>query len=382
MAWLGPLDSLSTSSGLATTRSAPRAAIVGAGISGLVAGIQLLRQGWSVVCFESGSPGSGCTYASIGLVYPTVSSDAPPSLRQALLAAYRGYEDFLVGLAEVAERAVVFARTSLLEAAVSVEDAYRLGEVVQQFRELGVDARELGAAEVADVEPMLRSVKAGALYADALWVDAPSLLGALVGAFCRLGGRLETSKAAAGVEITDGRCSGVTVGDQFVEAEALLVCAGAWSRQLLGRPDGVVMRGQCLVARSIQPRLPTYIGQLDVVPLADGSALVGATQERGESERVPTLDGVRTLADELRQFTRWSLEGELRELRVGIRSCERDGLPLLGPVPNVANLYVLSGLWRNGIGLGPALATDLANQVAQGEVFQTAYPQFRLDDRW
>jgi NADPH:quinone reductase-like Zn-dependent oxidoreductase len=59
-----------------------------------------------------------------------------------------------------------------------------------------------------------------------------------------------------------------------------------------------------------------------------------------------------------------SWEGALQSLRNGFRPKSRDGLPILGAVPEVEGLYVANGLGENGLTMGPyagALVSDVAN---------------------
>jgi glycine/D-amino acid oxidase-like deaminating enzyme len=126
------------------------------------------------------------------------------------------------------------------------------------------------------------------------------------------------------------------------------------------------MRGQSLLVKGIAPRLPLYVGTLDIVPHEDGSALIGSTEEFGVSSRTPTLGGLSHLLDGITRYTQFSLDVEILEHRVGVRSAASDGLPTIGRVPHLEALWVLSGLWKNGIGLAPFLSQRLVQEISSG----------------
>ncbi|HYZ25303.1 MAG TPA: FAD-binding oxidoreductase, partial [Geminicoccaceae bacterium] len=68
---------------------------------------------------------------------------------------------------------------------------------------------------------------------------------------------------------------------------------------------------------------------------------------------------------------------EVREIRVGLRPASRDGLPILGPVANVANLLLATGHGSVGLQLGPYSGKVVAGMIARGEP-ETDIGPFRL----
>jgi D-amino-acid dehydrogenase len=104
-----------------------------------------------------------------------------------------------------------------------------------------------------------------------------------------------------------------------------------------------------------------------MVPWDDSRVVVGATRETG-SGFLPhaTAAGVaEILADALRVAP--GLAGaEIREIRVGLRPASRDGLPILGPVPAIANLLLATGHGSVGLQLGPYSGKVVAGMIAHG----------------
>jgi D-amino-acid dehydrogenase len=60
-------------------------------------------------------------------------------------------------------------------------------------------------------------------------------------------------------------------------------------------------------------------------------------------------------------------DAEIREIRVGLRPASRDGLPILGRVPGIANLLLATGHGSVGLQLGPYSGKAVADMIAHGE---------------
>jgi D-amino-acid dehydrogenase len=103
----------------------------------------------------------------------------------------------------------------------------------------GCDVRILNVQEAFEIEPSLQNMRtgySGAVYsagdhvgdAKAFSVGLAKFLQSRFGVDFRLGCE------AHGVQIANGRISGVLVGDDSLPADAVVVCLGAWSSRFLG----------------------------------------------------------------------------------------------------------------------------------------------------
>jgi D-amino-acid dehydrogenase len=52
---------------------------------------------------------------------------------------------------------------------------------------------------------------------------------------------------------------------------------------------------------------------------------------------------------------------------VGLRPASADGLPILGPVPGIANLMLATGHGSTGLQLGPYSGKVIADMIVRGE---------------
>jgi D-amino-acid dehydrogenase len=92
--------------------------------------------------------------------------------------------------------------------------------------------------------------------------------------------------------------------------------------------------------------------------------VAGATRETG-SGFTPhtTTTGVRAVLDEALRVAPGLANAEVREVRVGLRPLTPDTLPVLGPVPGLRGVFLVTGHGPTGLTLGPYSAKVVAAQM-------------------
>jgi D-amino-acid dehydrogenase len=106
----------------------------------------------------------------------------------------------------------------------------------------------------------------------------------------------------------------------------------------------------------VQPILNFYL-----VPWPGGRVACGGTFEPDAGFDVrPTAGGVRDLLRECVAMAPGLANATLAEIRVGLRPTTPDDRPLLGPMPDMANVHVCTGHGANGLLLGPYSAALVA----------------------
>jgi D-amino-acid dehydrogenase len=201
-------------------------------------------------------------------------------------------------------------------------------------------------------------------------VDGRRLAGALQRAAVKhkarlLNGSAELVRQGHGV-------TGVRVGAELIEAEGVVVAAGAWAPSLL-KSVGVELavapqRGQIVHLRlpgTDTARWPVLLPLSSYYLLAfeDARVVVGATRETnsGFDYRL-TAAGVAEVLNAGLAVAPGLAAWTLHEIRIGFRPLAHDNRPKLGPVPGVEKLFVANGLGPSGLSMGPyagALIADL-----------------------
>jgi D-amino-acid dehydrogenase len=156
-----------------------------------------------------------------------------------------------------------------------------------------------------------------------------------------------------------------------LDADAIIVAAGAWSSPLLG-DDAFPMeaaKGYSITAKSsgTLPAHALYLaeGRVGTSTYGDSLRIAGIFDLTGIDEtlkrkRIDTI--VRSSAVFLKDWEPDEIELEW----AGLRPYPSDGLPVIGPVPGRDRLFVATGHGRMGITLGPITGKLLAQVVLDG----------------
>jgi glycine oxidase len=358
-------------------RDRPRVAIVGGGIIGMAIGWRLATAGCSVDVFERGKAGGGATWAAAGMLAAGVETEpGEQRLLPLTLASQRLWPDFAAALEQASGLAVELRDEGTLVVALTRDDVEALRTSCAFQRGLGIGLDWLTGAAAREREPFLNPRTAAAVYCRTdHQVDNRKVGLALPVALRKAGGRLHEGVSVDAVDCAAGRVTGLVAEGRRVEADIVVVAAGAWSRDLPGLPAAAVppvrpVKGQMLALRMdpAQPLLRhvVWAPKCYLVPRRDGRLIVGATtEERGWDEQL-TAGGVLALLEAAWRAVPGVEELPLDEMWVGFRPGSRDDAPILGTVAGVDGLVLATGHHRNGILLAPVTADAIARLVLDG----------------
>jgi len=361
------------------------AVVVGGGIVGAAAGYFLVEAGVDALLVDRADEGRA-TAAGAGIVAPATSVGAPDSWYDFGLRAAARYPDLDATLRAAGEE-TGYASCDLLHVAFEGErdalDRLERGIRERAARYADADAATRLSREAArERVPALGEIEGAVRYADAARVTGDRFAAALraVGEKCDLTIR---EGDATGVEIEDGAVAAVGVDGERVETRVAVVAGGAWSPAFatdLGVEIPVEpQRGQIVHLRAGErdgdgsgdtgdgagrPIVQTF-RKIYLVPWPDGRIAAGATREDGAGfDPRATVAGVDEVLSGVRRVTPGLDDAELAEVRVGLRPVPADGLPLVGPVPNVEGAYVATGHGATGLQLGPYSGEAVAGMIA------------------
>ena len=403
--------------------SDPRVAVVGAGVVGLACAWELRRRGADVVVLERASVGGGVSRGNTGWVTPSLTYPlpAPGMVREGLRQLLTGGEAFVLrpsldpafvrwlwsfrrNCTSARFDAGIRALLALNRRTLQLFDAYRdagvafemhtAGLVVaartpggldlyrrtfQRLRELGYEGGsidELDAAALAALEPALDPARVGAgLHARVDRFVRPEQLTA------GLAERLR----ADGVEIHEGcelrtlaRSDGgwaLETASGPVAAQRLVVAAGLPTAPLLRRLGVRVplmgARGYSVTVagRGTPPRHALYLAEakLGLSPFDDGVRVAGVFELGASNDDVSPAVGERLLAAARPYLASWQPDSDGPvEAWAGLRPATPDGLPLIGALPGLDDIYLATGHGMLGVTLAPATANLLAPLVLEG----------------
>jgi glycine oxidase len=345
---------------------------VGGGIIGCASAWELAKAGCAVTLFERSTPGAESSGAAAGLLAPMGESSGSPFERLAL-ASWRLYPAVTDDLrartgidVEYVARGTVYPLATAAEVDEAAAKARR-----PEARELGIEAWD--AADVLEREPALAPGVRGAMFVKGdHWVNNQRLVVAYAQAAAAAGVAVRPGRVVSRIVVEDGRARGVIADGEPVDAEAVLLAAGAWTGQLVetfgGRLPMEPRRGQMVALAHVPPVLRHCVHANDVylVPRPSGELLIGATVERVGFEREVTAQGIGALLASAVALVP-ALGGlPVRRTWYGFRPWAPDGLPVLGPWPGIERLFVATAHYRNGILLAPITARLVCEWLTTG----------------
>ncbi len=180
------------------------------------------------------------------------------------------------------------------------------------------------------------------------------------------------------------RITGVQTDNGPRTAGQYLLAAGAWSEELLepiGWKPGIrPVRGQIALLNTGKVGIRPLIlaGKRYMVPRSDGRMLIGSTEELAGFDARPTAGGISGLLELATALMPSLADAPLERAWAGLRPGSPDGLPYLGQVPGIDNLFLAAGHFRAGLQLSPATGQLLAELICQGRTSLSLEP-YRLD---
>ena len=234
--------------------------------------------------------------------------------------------------------------------------------------------RALDAAALAREEPAVEA-GAGFLFPRVARIEPRALLDALTLAATRSGIEIHANRAARSIEVKHRRAVGVGTDAGSIAAGCVVACTGAWMTQLLpatpDRPDIRPVRGQ-MIEYAASPGLLRHIvlrKQADsstdgyLIPCGNGRILAGSTLEHRGFD-VSVTDAARVALSGFAVQTLPALATcSITRQWAGLRPDASRAVPIVCAHPEIGNLFINGGHFRNGILLAPASALLLAQLV-------------------
>lgn len=346
-------------------------AVIGGGVIGCAIARDLASRGVRVTVLERDEPGAHASWAAAGMLSPLAEADRADAFLRLLLAGRARFPDLAADLLSETGIDIDYRAEGTLLLALSQADEAVLEGRWRWQSAAGLPVERLGAAEARALEPSLSAAVRSALrFPDDHQVDNRKLARALHASALRAGASFATGVEAASLDIQGGRARGVVMRDGVrLDADTVVVAAGCWSGRLAGLPRPLPVEpvhGQLLSLDGSGARLDHVVDtpRVYLVPRRDGRIIVGATAERTGFASTVTDRATRTLWSAAAEAVPGLAGVTLLDVWSGLRPGTPDGSPIIGPDPEVENLFYAAGHYRNGILLAPITAEAIGGLVA------------------
>jgi D-hydroxyproline dehydrogenase subunit beta len=335
--------------------------VIGAGIVGAACARECVAHGLSTAIIEASGIGGGATAAGMGHI--VVMDDSP-----AQLALTRWSQQLWRELSADLPQEAEFESCGTLWVAADEEEIEEVRRKKTVYASAGVDSEILDGRALADAEPQLRKGLAGALLvpSDAV-LYPPAAAAYLVREAMRMGAQNPGPQRVVGA--AKGRVR-LENGSEL-SANCIVNACGTGATDLLPELPIRKRRGHLVIT----DRYPGFVHHqlvelgylksahsiasdsvaLNVQPRQTGQLLIGSSREFGAED---TGINHALLEAMVRRAESYIPEiGRLQAIRVwtGFRAATPDKLPLIGPWPADASLFLATG--HEGLGITTSLAT-------------------------
>ncbi len=368
-----------------------RAVIIGGGIVGCSTAYHLAKLGWEVTLLERHRLTSGSTFHAAGLVGQLRTSANITQLLGESVKLY-GRLEAETGLA------TGWKQNGGLRLACNAERWTEVKRQATTARSFGLEMHLLSPQEAQKLWPLMQvDDVVGAAFLPTDGQASPSDITQSLAKGARMNGaRIFEDVAVTGIEVACGRAVAVQTGHGRISCEAVIVCAGQWTRALCAgigvNVPLVSVEHQYMITEAIpgvSSNLPT---------LRDPDRLTYYKEEVGglvmggyEPNPIPwAADGIPETFNFSLLNSNWDHFTPIMELAIGRvpalqtagvktllngpESFTPDGNFILGEAPEVGGLFVGAGFNAFGIASGGGAGKVLAEWVAGGKAPYDLWP--------
>ncbi len=351
--------------------------IIGGGVIGLTLARELHQKGIrKITILERGEIGKEASFAAAGMLAPQAEADRADEFFDFCNESKNLFPLLSEKLLDETGVDIELDQSGTLYAAFTETDVEEIRERFDWQKAHGLEVEHLSANETHQLEPFISPDSLESLIFPNDWqVDNRKLIQAL-----RKFAEINDINIVENAGVTEFKGENRRVktvrtsGGPTFRADQIIVTAGAWSslirleNAVLPFPTVKPIRGQMIAfhtAKRLFSRV-IYSPRGYIVPRKDGKILAGATVEDVGYENETTESGIESLLESSREISPSIANLSIDEKWSGLRPFSFDGLPIVGALSDIDNVFAATGHYRNGILLAPMTAKILADKIVDG----------------
>lgn len=368
--------------------NSPDVIVIGAGVVGSACTLELSRAGLKVLVLDRGSVASGTTGAGEGNILVS-DKEVGPELTLALRSRNKWFEisDEIGGGFELeAKGGIVIAKSD--------QGLANLQKLASIQAENGVDIQALDNEQLHATEPYLaRDFENGMLYPQDAQCQPMLAAAHMLKRARELGARVEVGARVIAIASDSQGISSVRTEKETYYTRIVINATGTWAGEVAALAGSHVpispRRGFILVTHPAPHLIRHKVYDADYVAnvassdadlqssavvegTRSGTILIGASRERVGFNPTLNISILRILAAQA--IALFPVLADVQLLRVyhGFRPYAPDHLPVIGEDLVVKGLFHSAGHEGAGIGLAPASAEIIADQILGNDSFMDA----------
>ncbi len=194
---------------------------------------------------------------------------------------------------------------------------------------------------------------------------------ALVQAAEKLGATVR-SGTVQGLERSNGRVTGVRLGDGVLSCDSVVLAMGPWSREAEAWLDTTIpvdpLKGEILrvelPGQRLSPDISGGAGSFHAKP--DGLVFCGSTEAWQGFDREPSDAARQNITRDSVRLMPEMAAARLVLHTACLRPVTADWLPIIGRAPGYENVYLATGAGKKGVLLSPGIGKAVADLISQG----------------
>lgn len=341
--------------------------IIGGGLIGLMTARELASSGASIAIVERGQPGRESSWAAGGILSPLFPWDYTPAINQLGRWSQLAYPQLAKDLLEQTGIDPEYQISGML---ITQENG--LDSAIQWCEQNAVLKHPvLKSADLKSAYPNLKIQTNQALLLEHIaHIRPPRLIHALTKYLEQAGVHFLNDQTAVKITNNESAVSAITTeSGQTVLAHQYILCGGAWSRELwpgdIRSIDIRPAKGQIILypACGIELNCMYMHDHRYLIQRRDGRILVGSTLEfSGYDKRI-----TEKAKSELMAFAAETCpalkDQEIEHHWAGLRPASPGSIPYIDQHPELENLFINAGHFRNGIILAPGSARLITDRL-------------------
>jgi len=347
--------------------------VIGGGIIGFSTAIQLLLKGAKVTILERSRVGLESSWAGGGILSPLYPWNYPAAINR--LCEYSNqllpqWISYLTNASDInPEYLVSGMRVLTFPDRSKIEDWCREYNVKMQY---SPTSEAYPSSNAFPHQNILNKEDSLSIFLPEIaQIRNPRLLKALHKTLLKLGGRIIENCDVNTLNISNYKVNALITSNGQVDADDYVVCAGAWSKELLGKYVSEVnvkpIKGEMLLFKFAIPPIINILVKEDVyvIPRKDGFLLVGSTLEDVGFDKTITITARTYLYQKAQELLPVLKEMPIIKQWAGLRPFSERVLPYIGRHPSISNLFINTGHFRYGISMAAASAKILVNEMTK-----------------
>ena len=373
--------------------------VIGGGIAGTSAAYHLAEHGRSVTLLERGEIASEASGVNAGGIGALGWGNMPNLESYLTMGSLQIFKTLQLELGYDVE----FRASGALQAVQTAEQYEYARDQVLSLKSHGYTAELLTVNEARSIEPGLNPELKGAMHFPLrAQADPQKTTRAFASAAEQLGAQVLTGRGVTAIDRLAGGGFRVNCAEETYSADNLVLAAGAWCGplgEMLGlRIPIVPVRGQMWATEPLPPRVfhslsaaesplhwrnspgndsdtppeLTHIGNRRVTrhlygrQTRDGEIVFGGDRQLAGYDKTVDSSGTEVNFGHTAEILPFLSGLSISRSWAGLMPFSLDGRPIIGNIPQMDGLYIVSGLASSGFGRGPMAGKLIADYVHTG----------------